>query len=58
MLFEVYLFIHQSLSMNLSRCFREDLRKWFLSMETALFRHRFRLESPEAQVGFIHLMWS
>ncbi|KAI4343412.1 hypothetical protein L6164_010762 [Bauhinia variegata] len=28
----------------------EDLRKWFLSMETALFHYHFRLESAEAQV--------
>ncbi|CAI0381295.1 unnamed protein product [Linum tenue] len=28
---------------------REDLRKWFLSMETALFRYRFRLQTAEAQ---------
>ncbi|KAG6499987.1 hypothetical protein ZIOFF_039801 [Zingiber officinale] len=26
---------------------RDELRKWFLSMETSLFRYRFRLESPE-----------
>lgn len=31
---------------------REELRKWFLSMETTLFRYRFRLESPESQVTF------
>ena len=58
MVFEIYLFIYQFLNMILSWCFREELRKWFLSMETALFRHRFRLETPEAQVGFIHIMWS
>lgn len=29
---------------------REDLRKWFLSMECALFRYRFRFLTPEAQV--------
>ncbi|KAG6490918.1 hypothetical protein ZIOFF_052250 [Zingiber officinale] len=28
---------------------RDELRKWFLSMETSLFRYRFRLESPESQ---------
>lgn len=32
-------------------CLREELRKWFLSMETALFRFRLRRESAEAQVG-------
>lgn len=31
--------------------FREDLRKWFLSMETALYRYRFLLGSSEAKVG-------
>lgn len=31
--------------------YREDLRKWFLSMETALFRYRFRLLAADAQVG-------
>lgn len=28
----------------------EELRRWFLTMETALFRYRFRLENLEAQV--------
>lgn len=32
-------------------CLREDLRKWFLSMETTLFRYRLLFERPEAQVG-------
>ena len=32
----------------------EELRKWFLSMETALFRYRFRQESPEVQVCHGH----
>ena len=32
-------------------CLREDLRKWFLSMETNLFRYRLLFEKAEAQVG-------
>jgi hypothetical protein len=37
---------------------REELRKWFLSMETTLFRYRFRLESPDTQVLplYLHLI--
>ncbi|RWR80005.1 putative DNA primase large subunit [Cinnamomum micranthum f. kanehirae] len=35
--------------LRLVYCRTDDLRKWFLSMETTLFRYRFRLESPDAQ---------
>ncbi|XP_038906614.1 probable DNA primase large subunit [Benincasa hispida] len=35
--------------LRLVYCRTEDLRKWFLSMETMLFRHRFLSQSPESQ---------
>ncbi|KAK1306266.1 putative DNA primase large subunit [Acorus calamus] len=35
--------------LRLVYCRTEDQRKWFLSMETALFRYRFRFESPDSQ---------
>ncbi|KAF7836806.1 putative DNA primase large subunit [Senna tora] len=35
--------------LRLVYCRTEELRKWFLSMETSLFRYRFRLENAEAQ---------
>ncbi|XP_050373969.1 probable DNA primase large subunit [Argentina anserina] len=35
--------------LRLVYCRNDEQRRWFLSMETALFRHRFRNERPEAQ---------
>ncbi|XP_009603260.1 putative DNA primase large subunit isoform X1 [Nicotiana tabacum] len=35
--------------LRLVYCRTEELRKWFLSMETTLFRHRFLHENPEVQ---------
>ncbi|MED6157635.1 hypothetical protein PIB30_025070 [Stylosanthes scabra] len=35
--------------LRLVYCRTEELRKWFLSMESALFRHRFRNQTAEAQ---------
>ncbi|KAL1207595.1 putative DNA primase large subunit [Cardamine amara subsp. amara] len=35
--------------LRLVYCRSDELKKWFLSMETALFRYRFRLQNLEAQ---------
>lgn len=39
--------------LRLVHCRTEELRRWFLEMETALFRFRFRTESSESQKAFI-----
>lgn len=36
-------------ALRLSYCRTEELRKWFLSMETTLYRYRFKYESTKAQ---------
>ncbi|CAA0826612.1 Probable DNA primase large subunit [Striga hermonthica] len=35
--------------LRLVYCRQEELRKWFLSMETALFRYRFQFQAPDVQ---------
>ncbi|CAH8383086.1 unnamed protein product [Eruca vesicaria subsp. sativa] len=39
--------------LRLVYCRSDELKKWFLSMETALFRHRFRLENFQTQRGIV-----
>ncbi|KAF2597770.1 hypothetical protein F2Q68_00008468 [Brassica cretica] len=39
--------------LRLVYCRSDELKKWFLSMETALFRHRFRLQNFEAQRAIV-----
>ncbi|KAF8048562.1 hypothetical protein N665_2476s0003 [Sinapis alba] len=39
--------------LRLVYCRSDELKKWFLSMETALFRHRFRLQNFDAQRGIV-----
>ncbi|CAM6091310.1 unnamed protein product [Calypogeia fissa] len=40
-------------ALRLAYCRTADLQRWFLTMETALFRARFRAETPEAQKRFM-----
>ncbi|CAI7861670.1 unnamed protein product, partial [Closterium sp. NIES-54] len=39
--------------LRLSYCRTEELRRWLLAQESALFRHRFRAETPENQRWFL-----
>lgn len=39
--------------LRLVYCRSDELKKWFLSMETALFRHRFRLKKIEEQRAIV-----
>ncbi|KAF8100031.1 hypothetical protein N665_0232s0006 [Sinapis alba] len=39
--------------LRLVYCRSDELKKWFLSMETALFRHRFRLQNFETQRAIV-----
>ncbi|KAI4384225.1 hypothetical protein MLD38_002408 [Melastoma candidum] len=39
--------------LRLVYCRTEDLRKWFLSLETTLFRYRFKLENADSQKALL-----
>ncbi|KAK3035876.1 hypothetical protein RJ639_033013 [Escallonia herrerae] len=42
--------------LRLVYCRTEELRKWFLSIETTLFRYRFRPESSDVQLSVLLMM--
>ncbi|KAF3323647.1 putative DNA primase large subunit [Carex littledalei] len=41
-------------ALRLVYCREEEMRRWFLSMETTLFRYRFRLQNAEAQKSIMN----